>query len=390
MSNIRSSIEVAAEGPDEPRPEPAAELKSVPGKGSIATASQRQLIWWRFTRHKLAVVSLVVLGLLYLIGATCEFVAPRAPDTALPQATYSPPQWVKISTTAPHLYVNGVAGVPNKETLKRDYKIDGGVRIPVGFFVKGDEYRLFGLIPSDVHLFGAVDPDASVFILGSDQQGRDLLSRLIYGSRISLSVGIIGVVLSLTLGLMLGGISGYFGGRVDSAIQRVIEFFISIPTLPLWLGLAAAVPPGWDSLSTYFAITLILSLMGWTGMARVIRSRLLQIRHEDFVLAAELDGARSWRVISKHMLPAFTSHIIASLSLSVPGMILGETALSFLGLGLQPPVVSWGVTLGDAQSIRVLAEAPWMLFAGLAVVITVMAFNFVGDGLRDAADPYGR
>lgn len=370
-------------------PEPVEGAETQLGKGSIATASQRQLIWWRFTRHKLAVVSMIILGLFYLIGATCEFVAPRAQDTAIPDAAYSPPQWVKISTTAPHLYVNGVIGVPNVDTMKRDYKIDPDTRIGVGFVVTGDEYRLFGLIPSDVHLFGATDPEARVFLLGSDQQGRDLLSRLIYGSRISLSVGVIGVVLSLSLGLLLGGLSGYFGGRVDSAIQRLIEFVISIPTLPLWLGLAAAVPPGWDSLKTYFAITLILSLVGWTGMARVIRSRLLQIRHEDFVLAAELDGARSLRVIGRHMLPAFTSHIIASLSLSVPAMILGETALSFLGLGLQPPVVSWGVTLSDAQSIRVLAEAPWMLFAGLAVVLTVMAFNFVGDGLRDAADPYG-
>ncbi|MFC7623527.1 ABC transporter permease [Microlunatus sp. GCM10028923] len=374
---------------EETRPEPVEGPASAPDKRSVATASQRQLIWWRFSRHKLAVISLFVLLIFYLVGATCEFVAPRAQDTALPQATYSPPQWVKVSPTAPHLYVNGVVGVPNVDTLKRDYRIDESVRIPVGFFVKGDQYKLFGLIPGDVHLFGSTEPGAPVFLLGSDQQGRDLLSRLIYGARISLSVGLIGVVLSLTLGLLLGGLSGYFGGRIDSAIQRIIEFFISIPTLPLWLGLAAAVPPGWDSLSTYFAITLILSLMGWTGMARVIRSRLLQIRHEDFVLAAELDGARPLRVIGKHMLPAFTSHIIASLSLSVPGMILGETSLSFLGLGLQPPVVSWGVTLGDAQSIRVLAEAPWMLFAGLAVVITVMAFNFVGDGLRDAADPYG-
>lgn len=374
---------------EETRPEPAEGPAAEPDKRTVATASQRQLIWWRFSRHKLAVISLFVLMILYLVGATCEFVAPRAQDTALPQAAYSPPQWVKISPTAPHLYVNGVVGVPNVDTLKRDYQIDENVRIPVGFFVKGDPYQLFGLIPGDVHLFGSTEPGAPVFLLGSDQQGRDLLSRLIYGSRISLSVGLIGVVMSLTLGLLLGGLSGYFGGRIDSAIQRIIEFFISIPTLPLWLGLAAAVPPGWDSLSTYFAITLILSLMGWTGMARVIRSRLLQIRHEDFVLAAELDGARPLRVIGKHMLPAFTSHIIASLSLSVPGMILGETSLSFLGLGLQPPVVSWGVTLGDAQSIRVLAEAPWMLFAGLAVVITVMAFNFVGDGLRDAADPYG-
>lgn len=354
----------------------------------IATASQYQLMWWRFRKHRLAVISLFVLLLLYLMAGFCEFVAPRAQDSASAQHAYSPPQWVKFSTSSPHIYVNGVKGVPNKETLKRDYEIDRSVRIPMGFLVEGDEYKLWGLFPAKTHLFGSTEPGEPVYILGSDQQGRDLLSRLIYGARISLSVGLVGVVLSLTLGLMLGGLSGYYGGRVDSVVQRVIEFFMSIPTLPLWLGLAAAVPPGWSPIKTYFAITLILSLMGWTGMARVIRSRFLQIRHEDYVLAAELDGARSWRVINRHMLPAFTSHIIASLTLSIPGMILGETALSFLGLGLQPPAVSWGVTLGDAQSIRVLAEAPWMLFTGAIIVIAVMAFNFVGDGLRDAADPY--
>lgn len=353
-----------------------------------ATASQSRLMWLRFRRNKLAVVALVVLALFYVMAGFCEFISPHSPHTAVADRAYSPPQVVKVSGTAPHLYVNGVKGVPNPATFKRDFTIDGTVRIPVGFFVHGDRYTMWGLFESDVHLFGSTDPNAQVFLLGTDQQGRDLASRLATGARISLSVGLVGVVLSLTLGLAFGGLSGYFGGRVDSAVQRVIEFFISIPTLPLWLGLAAAVPQSWSSLQIYFAITLILSLMGWTGMARVIRSRLLQIRHEDYVVAAELDGCRTARVIGRHMLPAFTSHIIASLTLSIPAMIMGETALSFLGLGLQPPVISWGVTLGDAQSIRVLSQAPWLLLAGLLVVIVVVCFNFVGDGLRDAADPY--
>ncbi|GAA1580091.1 ABC transporter permease [Kribbella hippodromi] len=356
---------------------------------ALALASQRTLIWRRFKRNKLAVVSLWIVGFIYFTAAFCEFLAPQTQDTYASDRAYAPPQLMKVSlTSSPHLFVNGYKGTPNPETLLRDYTVDKSQRYGVRLFAKGDHYKLWGLIPSDRHLLGPSQPGAPFHLLGTDDQGRDNLSRVIYGTRISMSVGLIGVSAALVLGLLLGGISGYFGGLVDGIVQRVIEFFMSIPTLPLWLGLAAAVPPGWSALKTYFAITLILSLIGWTGLARVIRSRFLQIRDEDFVLAAELDGARWHRVVGRHMLPAFTSHIIASLTLAVPGMILGETALSFLGLGLQPPVVSWGVLLSGAQSIRVLTAAPWLLAAGAAVVIAVMALNFVGDGLRDAADPY--
>jgi peptide/nickel transport system permease protein len=356
---------------------------------TLALASQRTLVWRRFKRNKLAVVSLWIVGFIYFVAVFCEFLAPHGQDTYTADRAYAPPQLLKVSlTSSPHLYVNGYQGTPNPETLLRDYTVDKTQRYGVRLFAKGDAYELWGLIPSDRHLISTSRPDAPFQLLGTDEQGRDQFSRLIYGTRISMSVGLIGVAAALVLGLLLGGISGYFGGLTDGIVQRVIEFFMSIPTLPLWLGLAAAVPPGWSPLKTYFAITLILSLIGWTGLARVIRSRFLQIRGEDFVLAAELDGARWHRVIGRHMLPAFTSHIIASLTLAVPGMILGETALSFLGLGLQAPVVSWGVLLGGAQSIRVLSAAPWLLSAGVAVVIAVMALNFVGDGLRDAADPY--
>ena len=357
----------------------------------ISFASQRQLVWWRFRRHRLAVVGAVVVFLIYLLAAFCEFWAPHAQDSLKAVNAYAPPQVVRVAFDGGvRLYTYGYTSTPDPKTLTRNFAIDENDRIALRFFPRGERYELWGLFGSDRHFFGPADPGDRVYLLGADEQGRDLLSRLIYGSRISMSVGLIGVLIAFVLGILLGGVSGYFGGTVDNFVQRIIEFFISIPTLPLWLGLAAAVPPGWSPIKSYFAITVILSLIGWTGLARVVRSRFLQIRGEDYVLAAELDGVSQLRIISRHMLPAFTSHIIASLTLAIPGMILGETALSFLGLGLQPPVVSWGVLLHDAQNLRALATAPWLLFPGLAVVVSVVALNFVGDGLRDAADPYER
>jgi peptide/nickel transport system permease protein len=249
---------------------------------------------------------------------------------------------------------------------------------------------LLGFLSTDVHLFGPVEAGERFYLLGADRTGADLLSKIIYGSQISLSIGLVGVAISLVLGLVLGGISGYFGGWVDNVIQRLIEMIMSVPTLPLWLGLAAAIPPNWGIVNTYLMITVILSLLGWTSLARVIRGRLLQTRGEDFVMAARLDGASTGRIIRKHMLPSFMSHIIATVSLAVPAMILAETALSFLGLGLRAPAVSWGVLLQDAQSVNTVATAPWLLLPGLAVVAAVVAFNFVGDGVRDSADPYGK
>ncbi len=357
----------------------------------IAFASQRQLVWWRFKRHRLALVGAVVVLIIYLLAAFCEFWAPHTQDSLRAVNAYAPPQLVRVAFDGGvQLYAYGYSSTPDPKTLTRKFALDKNDRIPLRFLPRGEEYELWGLFGTDRHFFGPADKADRLYLIGADDQGRDLLSRLIYGSRISMSVGLIGVLIAFVLGVLLGGVSGYFGGTVDNVVQRIIEFFISIPTLPLWLGLAAAVPPGWGPLKSYFAITLILSLIGWTGLARVVRSRFLQIRGEDYVLAAQLDGVPQLRIIGRHMLPAFTSHIIASLTLAIPAMILGETALSFLGLGLQPPVVSWGVLLNDAQNLRALATAPWLLFPGLAVVVSVVALNFVGDGMRDAADPYGR
>ena len=241
-----------------------------------------------------------------------------------------------------------------------------------------------------MHLFGPVDPDQIVRILGADKLGHDLFSSMIYGTRVSLSIGLVGVTLSFRLGTLLGGIAGYYGGPVDEVIQRVIEFLRSIPRIPLWMGLAAAIPHNWSAIKVYFSITVLLSLIGWTGLARVVRGRFLALRSEDFVVCARLDGASELRVILRHMVPSFTSHMIASITLSIPGMILAATSLSFLGLGLQRPVVSWGVLLQDAQNIRAVATAPWLLIPASAIIVTVLALNFLGDGLRDAADPYGR
>jgi peptide/nickel transport system permease protein len=259
----------------------------------------------------------------------------------------------------------------------------------MGFFVRGPEYEMWGgAFTGDLHFFGPKDPERKVFILGADRLGRDVLSRMIYGSRVSMSIGLVGVAISLILGVLLGGISGYFGGIADTFIQRIIEFLRSIPEIPLWMGLAAAIPLAWPPLRVYFAITVILSLIGWTGLGREVRGRFLSLRDEDFVTAARLDGASELRVIGVHLVPSFMSHIIASLTLAIPQMILSETALSFLGLGLRPPVVSWGVLLQEAQNVRSIANAPWLFWPGVAVVIAVLALNFLGDGLRDAADPY--
>jgi len=355
----------------------------------ISFAPQRKLVWWRFRKHKLAVVGLVVIGLLYLMAAFAEFLSPSVPGEVKATYAQAPPRLVHVSFgDGPFLYVDGYKSTVDTLQQRRVFETDESQRIALRLFARGEPYRMWGLIPSDRHLLGPVDKDAPVFLLGADRSGRDLLTRIVYGARISLSVGLVGVLLSFVLGMFIGGLSGYLGGTVDLVIQRVIEFIISIPTLPLWLGLAAAIPRTWDPLKVYVAIVVVLSLIGWTGMARVMRSRFLQIRGEDYVLAAELDGASRLRVVGRHMLPAFTSHIIASLTLTVPGMILGETALSFLGLGLQPPTVSWGVLLKEAQSVQALATTPWLLAAGAAVVVTVVALNFVGDGLRDAADPY--
>jgi peptide/nickel transport system permease protein len=368
---------------------PAAGAAQDPG---IYVAPQWKLVWWKFRKHRMALIGGAVVLLIYAVGTAAEFLAPFPSDRTNFRYLYAPPQTLHFfdprGRLAPH--VEGYVSKVDPMALRRTFVVDPGVTIPIGFFVPGAPYRLFGLLPANRHLIGPRDPTQPMYLLGGDRLGRDVLSRLIAGARISMSVGLVGVCLSLTLGIILGGLSGYYGGAMDSMIQRTIEFVRSIPSIPLWLGLAAALPLSWPPLRVYFAITIILSLIGWTSLARVVRGRFLSLREEDFVTAARLDGAGEWRIIFRHMLPAFTSHIIASVTLAIPAMILSETALSFLGLGLREPVVSWGVMLQDAQDIRAIATAPWLLAPALAVAAAVLSLNFLGDGLRDAADPYSR
>lgn len=365
-------------------------------EAKVFVASQWQLMWWKFRKHKLAMIGAVVTILFYLIAAFVEVLAPYYSETFWSQYTFAPPMpvyWMDYTESGslgfkPFAY--GYKVTLDPVALRREFAVDYDTKIPVGFFVHGQEYKLWGLIPMDLHLFGPIEKDAPpVFVIGADRLGRDMLSRIIYGTRISLSIGLVGVIFSLVLGIVLGGISGYYGGTTDVIIQRVIEFLRSVPTIPLWMGLSAALPKDWGPLQIYFGITIILSLIGWTGLARVVRGRFYSLRTEDFVMAARLDGSSEMRIIMRHMVPSFLSHIIASISTSIPTMIISETSLSFLGLGLRPPVVSWGVLLQEAQNIRSVATAPWLMLPGVAVIIVVLAMNFFGDGLRDAADPYG-
>ncbi len=360
---------------------------------AVFVASQWKLVWWKFKRHKLAMAGLVIVLLLYLIAAFAELLATRNPNEVNAAYTYAPPQRLGLFREEDGervfgLHVKGYQSEIDPDTFARTFTINEDEIVPVGFWVKGYEYKLLGFIPFDRHLIGPEDPSQPFYVLGADRLGQDLFSRMILGTRISMSIGLIGVTISLVLGIILGGISGYFGGAADTAIQRLIEFLQSIPSIPLWLGLAAALPPTWSPLRTYFGITLILSILGWTGLARVVRGRFLSLREEEFVTAARLDGTGEMRIILRHMLPSFTSHIIASITLAIPAMILAETALSFLGLGLRSPLNSWGVLLQEAQNIRSVSTAPWLLLPGVMVVIAVISLNFLGDGLRDAADPY--
>jgi peptide/nickel transport system permease protein len=358
----------------------------------IAVATQWQLMWWRFRKHKLAMIGTVVLIVFYLIALTVDFLAYADPDASEAQRSLMVPQpihWTDNGKFDPYVY--GLTGKRDPKTFKRVYTIDPNVKIPVHFFAKGFEYKCLGFIPCNIHLIGVEGANASetLFLMGTDQQGRDLWSRLMYGTKTSLFISLASVVLSLILGVVLGGISGYYGGMIDTVIQRIIEILRSIPTIPLWLGLAAALPPTWSVQQVYFAITIIISLLGWTELARVVRGRFLSLRQEDFVMAARLSGCSRSRIIFRHMVPSFMSHIIASMTLALPAMIISETSLSFLGLGLRPPAISWGVLLQDAQNVQSLAISPWLLIPSLPVIVAVLAFNFVGDGLRDAADPYG-
>jgi peptide/nickel transport system permease protein len=362
----------------------------------IYVASQYQLMWWRFRRHKAALISTVIIFLLIFIAAFAEFIAPHDPLAYSVAYTYAPPQAIRFYdpetgfTLQPFVY--GLDATRDPRTLRPIYTIDTERKYPIRLFTSGTPYRMWGLWETDLHLFGIDDPagDGTLFLFGSDRQGRDVFSRTIYGTRVSMSIGLIGVFLSLVLGILIGGFSGYYGGVFDDVVQRIIEFIRSVPSIPLWMALSAALPPSWPTIRIYFGITIILSLVGWTGMARVVRGRFLSLRSEDFVMAAKLSGASETRIVARHMVPSFTSHIIASITLSIPEMILSETSLSFLGIGLRSPVISWGVLLQEAQNVQAVVLAPWLFLPGLFVVVAVLTYNFMGDGLRDAADPYAR
>lgn len=357
-------------------------------------SSSRRSLWQRFRRHRMAVVSLAFLVPFYAALFIIEFFAPHPLEYSKSDAVYSPPQSIYLvrldadQRPIVGLFTYGITSTVDMKAMRRTYIQDESTVIPLGFFVQGSSYRLLGLIETDIHFFGPQDPEQPFFWWGADRLGRDVFSRVLYGARISLSIGLVGVTISFVVGILLGSLSGYCGGWIDTLIQRTMEFIRSLPTIPIWLGLAAALPMTWSPLQVYFVISLILSLVGWTTLARVVRSRFLAIRNEDYILAARSIGCTPRQIIFKHMLPSMTSHIIAAITLALPNMILAETALSFLGLGLRPPIVSWGVLLQESQSLRVISSAPWMLFPAFAVVLTILAFNFVGDGLRDAADPY--
>ncbi len=357
----------------------------------IWLASQWKLIWWKFKKHKLAIFSMYILALLYMLVLFCEFIAPYNPWRRFEDYKNAPPQVVHIYDRTDGLrspFVYGLKAEMNMETFRKMFVNDTTKKYRLRLFVRGDSYKLWGVFPNNLHLFGS--DEGPVFLFGTDALGRDIFSRVIYGARISLTIGLVGVFLSFLTGILLGGLSGYLGGTVDEIIQRTIDFLISIPSIPLWMALSAAVPRDWPVTKTYFTITIILSVIGWCGLARVVRGKLLSLREEDFTMAARLAGASEWRIITRHLLPSFTSHLIVSITLSIPGMVLGETALSFLGLGLQPPAISWGVLLQDAQQILAVAHYPWRLIPAVFIILTVLCFNFLGDGLRDAADPYAR
>lgn len=350
-------------------------------------ASQWQLMWRKFIRNRAAIAGGVVLLCFYLSALFAGFLAPYTVDERF--ARYVPPQRI-------HLFDNGrfrpfIYRLQRKidmETLRVSYEPIPDQRIPVKLFVRGKPYKLFGLIRTDIHLFGVEDKEMGVFLLGTDRQGRDMLSRILIGSQISLTVGLVGVFLSLFFGTTLGVASGYYGGVIDNLIQRLIELVRSFPSIPLWMALAAALPPNWPPLRTYFAITLILSVIGWTWLARQLRGKVLALREEEFVLAAEMAGASDARVIFRHLVPAVLGHIIVIATMAMPNMILAETALSYLGLGIRPPLTSWGLLLQEVQNLESIAQFAWVLLPAAFISAAVLAFNFVGDGLRDASDPY--
>lgn len=360
-----------------------------PAQEKYYLASQWMLMWWKLKRHRLALICGIILALNYASVMFSEIIAPYNLHTRNTEYIYSPPQSIHLFHEGEFIgpFVYGRDYELDMETLKRNYPERKNDVQPLRFFCQGDSYQFWGLFEASFHL--VCPPEyGTFFLLGTDRLGRDVFSRITYGARISLTIGLVGIAISFLFGIIIGGLAGYYGGWVDVTVQRIIEVIRSFPELPLWMALSAVLPVNWSPILIFFGITVILALLDWTGLARAVRSKLLALREEDYCSAAELMGAKPGRIIGRHLLPGFMSHLIASATLSIPAMILGETALSFLGLGLRPPITSWGVLLNEAQNINVVALYPWLMYPVVPVILIILAFNFFGDGLRDAADPY--
>jgi peptide/nickel transport system permease protein len=364
-------------------------------KEKVFVASQWQLMWWKFIKHKPAIVGGILIIILYVIAFFCEVIAVHDPRSFSRLHTYAPPQRIRFFDQGRFQlqpFVYALEGVRDPVTTRVSFTANTERKYPVKFFARGESYKLWGLWEADFHLITIdnYDGEGTLFLFGTDRMGRDVWSRIMYGGRTSMSIGLVGVFMTFAFGITIGGFAGYYGGLFDAVVQRVIEFVRSLPPIPLWMSLSAALPVDWPPTKVYFSITIILSILNWTGLARVVRSQFLALREEDFVMAAQLAGASEPRIVFRHLVPAFLSHIIASITVSVPSVILSETSLSFLGLGIRPPAISWGVLLQEAQNLRAVATAPWVMAPGLFVVLVVLCYQFLGDGVRDAADPYAR